>query len=180
MTEIAIGDSLRELRRARRMTLKGVAEQAGISESFLSQVERGRSFPSLQALFRIAAVFNLTPGELLEPAPAEIPALMRRADRVVISIDEYTKERLLPPAVKTMQVLAGTFQPGSSVGEPYFHGDSDELLVVVRGAVRAEVDGKEYRLREGDTLYYKSSSPHTLDNVGDEVAEVLWIIAPPA
>ena len=52
--EIPIGRSLREARRRRGLTLKAVAEEAGVTESFLSQVERDIASPSIATLRRIA------------------------------------------------------------------------------------------------------------------------------
>ena len=56
---------LRMLRRQAHKTLADVADGAGISLSYLSDVERGRTLPALYTLERIADVFGLSIGELL-------------------------------------------------------------------------------------------------------------------
>ena len=56
---------LRMLRKQCHKTLAEVASEAGISLSFLSDLERGRTMPSLETLEAIAEVFNLTVGEIL-------------------------------------------------------------------------------------------------------------------
>jgi transcriptional regulator with XRE-family HTH domain len=178
--EFSVGRPLRELRLARRLTLQAVAERASISESFLSQIERGKAAPSLQVLFRIASVFGLTPGDLLADQLGGSPVLIRKHSRQVIATEDYSKQRLIPHMVKSVEVLGGTLEPRMSVGAQYTHGDSDELLVVVRGSIRAEVGEQAFEMSEGDSLYYRSSTPHTLVNIGDSVADVIWIIAPPA
>lgn len=175
-----IGARLRDLRVGRRMTLKTLADRAGLSESFLSQLERGRNTPSLRTLFKIAEVHGLTPADLLDDSTTEVPALTTKDRRAVLEMGEVKKFRMLPRAVTTMEVLGGTLDPGGSAGEPYTHGDSDELLVAVHGTVHAEVGGKTYVLNEGDSLYYRSSMPHTVKNKGDREAEVIWIVCPPS
>ena len=53
-TEVDVGERLRDIRRLRHATLKTIADRAGVSESFLSQVERGRASASIASLRRIA------------------------------------------------------------------------------------------------------------------------------
>lgn len=177
--ETPIGRSLRDLRQARRLTLNDVASRAEISESFLSQIERGKATPSLQVLFRVAEVFGLTPGDLLLDQIVGSPALTRKLRRPIIATEVFSKQRLIPHMVSSMEVLAGSLEPHSTAGDPYTHGDSDELLLVLSGTVLTSVGDEEFRMLEGDSLYYRTSTPHTLTNIGDRTAEVLWVIAPP-
>src|SRR5579875_3510847 len=63
---VDVGSRLREVRRARRRTLRHVADAAGISESFLSQIERGHSNASVATLRRIASVLGVRIGDLFD------------------------------------------------------------------------------------------------------------------
>ena len=65
MAMVSLPDRLRMLRHQARYTLANVATDAGISVSFLSDMERGRTLPALDTLERIADVFGLSIGELL-------------------------------------------------------------------------------------------------------------------
>ena len=69
---------------------------------------------------------------------------------------------------------------GSTGAEPYAHGDSEELLIVLTGNVQLELGGDVHDLERGDSIDYRSSTPHRVTNVGDERAEVIWIISPPS
>lgn len=162
------------------MTLTVVAQKAKITPSFLSQIERGLAVPSLPALYRIARVFDFTPSDLLEDRSEELPLLTRRSARARVEAPaDLVKERLLPSTVRTMQVYSATIPVGSSTGEPQSHGDSDELLLVISGTAVVEVDSKSFRMESGDSLYYRTSSIHSVRNGGDTDAEVLWVTAPP-
>ena len=66
-TEVDVGERLRTLRQFRRYTLQSVAARSGISESFLSQVERGRSNASIASLKRIADALGVSMADLFEP-----------------------------------------------------------------------------------------------------------------
>ena len=60
-----LGLRLRMLRRRAGLTLEDVSSRAGISLSFLSDLERGRTLPSLETLEAIAEVYSLSVGEAL-------------------------------------------------------------------------------------------------------------------
>ncbi len=58
-TELQLGPRIRALRQARRLTLRDVAARAGVTESFLSQVERDVASPSIATVGRIARALDL-------------------------------------------------------------------------------------------------------------------------
>ena len=177
----AVGVRLREIRAGRRLTLKTVADRAGISEGFLSQIERGRSAPSLKTFRRIAMALGVDLADVLSHDDVSLPELVPHQANVPVRIGGLVKLRLSPPSITTMHVLRGVFDVGASAGpEPYTHGDSDEVFIVVHGLMEAEVDGRRYTMSAGDSLNYRSTMPHTFHNRGDERAEVLWIISPPS
>src|SRR5437773_9171693 len=63
-TELQLGPRIRSLRQARHVTLRELAEQAGVTESFLSQVEREVTSPSIASVQRIARALDLGIAEL--------------------------------------------------------------------------------------------------------------------
>ena len=88
---------------------------------------------------------------------------------------------LTPRPLEHLQVIVGELDEGGSTGdEPYTHGDSEELLVVLAGIVSVQLGTEVFELRSGDSIDYRSSTPHRLINAGDGIAEVMWIISPPS
>ena len=78
-------------------------------------------------------------------------------------------------------MFVGELEVGGSTGDqPYAHGDSEELFVVLAGNVQLELGGELFELEQGDSIDYRSSTPHRVVNTGPERAEVLWIISPPS
>lgn len=72
VSRIPIGDRIRFHRDARRKTQAVVAGLAGITEDYLSQIERGLKVPTIGLLSRIAEVLHVSPAVLLDPtAPGE-------------------------------------------------------------------------------------------------------------
>ena len=63
---IAFGRRLRQLRVERGLTQEQVAERADVHATFISNVERGYSSPTLDTLIRIAAAINVRASELID------------------------------------------------------------------------------------------------------------------
>src|SRR6266516_2456250 len=180
--EVDVGERLRALRRFRRATLRTVAERSGLSESFLSQVERGRSSASIESLRRVADALGVSMADLFEPDGLPGPRVLRQEERPALSFGILGRKFLLTPRpLHHLEVFAGELEVGGSTGEqPYAHGDSEELFVVVSGSVQLELGGKLFELEQGDSIDYRSSMPHRVSNTGPERAEVMWIISPPS
>ena len=181
-TEVDVGERLRDIRRLRRATLKTIADRAGVSESFLSQVERGRASASIASLRRIATALGVSVADLFEPDGPPRPRVLRKDERPSLAFGILGRKLLLTPRpLSHLEVFVGELDPGGSTGaEPYAHGDSEELFVVIAGTVQLELGGDVHDLEAGDSIDYRSSMTHRVTNVGEERAEVMWIISPPS
>ena len=181
-TEIDVGERLRAIRRSRRCTLRTVADRSGLSESFLSQVERGRSSASIASLRRIADALGVSIADLFELDSVPEPRVLRREERPALAFGVLGRKLLLTPRpLQNLEVFVGELEVGGSTGDqPYAHGDSEELFVVLSGEVELQVGGEIFELERGDSIEYRSSTPHRASNAGGDLAEVMWIICPPS
>ena len=164
------------------MTLRQVADASDVTESHLSQIERGRANASLAALQRIGGTLRLHVGDLFSPEHEAPTGLQRFRDARALEFgDRASKIRLTPRGYDHLEVLLGTFGAGGSTGvDPYTHGDAEELLVVVEGEVVVELDGVRHHLAALDSIHYRSSMPHRVDEAtGTSQARVLWAMSPP-
>jgi transcriptional regulator with XRE-family HTH domain len=178
---VELGERLRAIRRLRRKTLKEVAGAAAISESFLSQLERGRTNATIATLQRLAAALGIDVSDLFG-AGASRPRVLRRDARDFVAWGLLGRKALLTPKpFHSLEVVVARFEPGGSTGdEPYTHGDSEELLIVVAGRVLVQLGDDVHEVAAGDSVHYESSTPHRVANAGDETAEVLFVISPPS
>ena len=177
-----VGRRLRQVRRARRRTLRDVATHAGISEGFLSQIERGRANASIATLRRIANVVGVSMSELFHPDDDTNPTVLRADHRPVLSFGVFGRKWLLTLAPdRELDAFLAEFEPGGSTGpEPYTHGDSEELLIVLRGRVTFDLGAQRFELNPEDSIVYRSSVPHRLVESGGGRAVVLWVTTPPS
>jgi transcriptional regulator with XRE-family HTH domain len=179
---VDVGDRLRAIRRLRRKTLREVAERAGLSESFLSQVERGRTNVSISSLQRIAAALGIEVSDVFARDGTSTPRVVHRGERELVTFGSKARKALLTPKpFHSVEVVAAEFEPGGTTGdEPYAHGDSEEVFFVVSGSVVLDLGGETYELGPGDSAQYRSSTLHRVRNTGVDRAEVLFVISPPS
>jgi transcriptional regulator with XRE-family HTH domain len=180
--EVDLGARIRALRLARGLTLRRLAADAGVTESFLSQVERGVASPSIASVQRIARALGQSIAELFaadERAGSVVRAAERR--RVVYqglgAIDEF----LTRSTDGKLQVILSTIEPGGGTGdEAYTHDSDEEVVIVLEGALDLWVGQEHYRLEAGDAVTHASRIPHRNTNPGPGVARVLFCITPPS
>jgi transcriptional regulator with XRE-family HTH domain len=179
--EAALGERLRAIRQLRRKTLKEVATGAGVSESFLSQLERGRTNATIATLQRLSSALGIEVSDLFTSSE-ERPRVLRREAREYVAWGELGGKALLTPKpFHSLEVVVARFESGGSTGdEPYTHGDSEELLIVVEGEVHVQLGTDVHELAAGDCVHYQSSTPHRVSNPGDAAAEVMFVISPPS
>lgn len=176
-----VGRQLRTIRRRRGMTLAAVAESAGMSESFLSQLERGRTGASLESLQRLTHALGIRISDLFEPTSEE-PTVLSADERPVLHVWNLGRKMLLTPRwSEHLEVFICRLEPsGATSDHPYTHGDSDELFLLIEGLVELKLGEITHRMQAGDSITYRSSTPHRVVNIGDEPAEGLWAISPPS
>ena len=76
-----LGSLIRRYRKERKLTLRAVAEKAGISEGFLSQVENDVNSPSVDTLVKICGALEVNAGDLLNQAnKQEALVLVRKSE----------------------------------------------------------------------------------------------------
>ena len=180
--EVDVGGRLRQVRRARRRTLREVAQAAGISESFLSQLERGRANASVATLRRVAGALGVGIGDLFQYGGDEGPRVLRAVSRPVLVFGSLGRKYHLHSAPdRAFDIFICEFEPGGSTGaEPYAHGDSEEIAVVLDGAARLQLGPEVCELARDDSVVYRSSTPHRLVADGSSGARVLFVSTPPS
>jgi len=188
LDSVELGAIIRERRQAQGMSLSQLAEQAGVSTSFVSQVERGVANPTLSSLKAMVGALNFSVGALLESKPGtgsvggddEI-AVLRHGERrrIVYPGTQIANELLSPNLQKRMEIIWVEAAPGQgSGGHPHVH-EGEEAGVVISGSMKFAVGGQEHVLNARDAIYFPSTRPHSWESVGDEDLVAIWVITPP-
>jgi transcriptional regulator with XRE-family HTH domain len=180
--EVDLGARIRALRLARGATLRKLAAEAGVTESFLSQVERGVASPSIASVQRIARALGQSIAELFAAdESAGIVVRVRDRRRVVYQGLGAVDEFLTRATDGRLQVIMSTIEPGGGTGdEAYTHDSDEEVVVVLEGSLDLWIGLEHYRLETGDAVTHSSRIPHRNTNPGPGVARVLFCITPPS
>jgi transcriptional regulator with XRE-family HTH domain len=188
-----IGSRLREERERQGLSLRKLAGRLDISPSALSQIETGRSRPSVSTLYAIVSELGISFDELFARGPAEPPPaarhprtvfgeeqiVQRADDRPVIELESGVRwERLNPTGERDVDFLEVEYDVGgaSSRGGTFVHHAGREYGVVTSGALKVTVGYEEYELGPGDSICFDSAVPHRLESIGDEPARAIWLV----
>ncbi len=181
--EAAIGEQLRELRQVKNLTLREVADKAGISVSYLSQLERNQSRLPIGVLKKISDALGVHMNWFFQrtaQGPAgERDVVVRAAHRRRMSFTGLgiTEELLSPNLSGPLELLISTIAPAAD-SEDYSH-DGAEAGFVLSGTLDLWVAGRHFRLEEGDSFSFRSTDVHRCANPGATPTRVLWVITPP-
>lgn len=177
-----LGARIRALRRHRGLTLRELADRAAVTESFLSQVERGLASPSISTLRRIASGLGESIGSLFD-GEGEPGVLVRREARRVIEYPGlHARDEFITPTLDgRLQVILSVIEPGGGTGdEPYVHESDEECVIVLEGSLDLWIGETLYRLEAGDSVIHSSRVPHRNQNNGPVTTRVLFILTPPS
>jgi len=172
---VPLGVRLRERRRQIGLTLKDVADGAGLSVGFISQIERGIASPSLSSLVAVTRVLGVDVGEFLSQPRIESP-LTRHNERPVYAIggNPMTYERIsasFPGAVLHSVIM---HEPPGHRNPPITH-EGEEIMFVLEGTITVELDGEITILEKNDSIHFHSSRRHATWNHSDQPATILWV-----
>jgi transcriptional regulator with XRE-family HTH domain len=162
-----VADVLKQLRSERRLSLDELASRSGVSRAALSQIEGARTNPTLAVLWKIAVGLDVPFHDLLGSNEEQAVRLLRAGDTPPLkSGDGRMESRLLSPggASTDVEVFDLRFQPKAvHKSDPHGKGTT-ETLVVLTGSLRLIVEGTEYELGTGDSVFFRADVPHTYEN----------------
>jgi transcriptional regulator with XRE-family HTH domain len=193
-----MGDRLRQARKARGLSLRGLAEVLGVSPSLISQVETGRAKPSVNTLYALATELGISLDVLLfmdtqpplatgegdalsEPIETVLPhdPVQRAASRTTIRLGSgVVWERLTTESIRNVDFLHVTYEVGgeSSPEDAFQRHTGQEWGYVLSGSLAVRIGFEEYLLKPGDAISFDSATPHRLFNPGDTPARAVWFV----
>jgi transcriptional regulator with XRE-family HTH domain len=180
-----IGRRLRAARSGAGLTLADVAARAGVSEGFLSKLERGQATASIANLIQLTDALGLGLHELFAgpDAPAKTRVAVHRADHDGFEEVAASGYRWRPlgggAPLDRMEVFHLVF-PREKGMEAMVSHPGQEHCYVLSGEVMFFVGDEQHRLKAGDGIFIDSQQPHRAENAGRTKAHVLMTVARPA
>jgi transcriptional regulator with XRE-family HTH domain len=182
MTSTAIVDSeelgrrIRQLRVDQRLTLKQVESVCGLSATHLSEIERGRTSPTIGALVRIARALGRDASYFIEGDERPDVALVARDAARVMSLAPGVRAEALTPGIPGSRLHAYRMVLGGEfVLQPVATG-GDALYFVRRGTLEAEIGDARVSLGEGDAAQATLALRHRLRGTAESPAEIIAVL----
>lgn len=179
-----VAKEIKDLRKARGMTLDALSETAGLSNGYLSQIERGVSRPSVKALYNISRALGVTIAWFFPPRTSDDSELRdyvvrAQARRKLTFASGETDELLSPNLRGQLELVYCTLPPGAESGkEPYTH-QGEEAGIVISGQLHLWFGEHHAVLSKGDSFAFPSELPHRFANIGDCECVIIWVATPP-
>lgn len=192
MTSEDIGARLRDARMQRGLSLRSVAQALGVSASLISQVETGKTQPSVSTLYAMVNHLGVSMDELLGVTPVAdrttpmfghngpvLPAVQRASENPVLEMENGVHwERLAVGEGGPADALLVSYDPGasSSIEGKLMRHSGVEYAYILEGELTLQLDFDTHILGPGDSLQFDSVRPHLYSNNGTTVARGVWFV----
>lgn len=175
-----LGNELRRCRKQKNLTLKAVAEKAGVSEGFLSQVENNVKSPSVETLMSIGQALSVDVGGLLSRLQNQERVFVFRTDEwdeVDMPHTGFVTRRMSPPKDREVLDSAVLFiEPGKSLPVRKGVKNGQEVLCVLDGQIELRHGDRVFHLQKHDAAHFWAEpKAQAIANTGERLAVVLWV-----
>jgi transcriptional regulator with XRE-family HTH domain len=175
-----VGQAIHSARTHARLSMRELAEQCGVSQPFISAVERGLSTPSISTLYRLAEVLDTEPAALLPVhRDDEVSVIRAGQGRMVPSSDRQNSavgRILLSDETRHLEVYEYVAGPAEDL-DVWFEHPGDVVLHLLEGHLRLEFAGRlPVELGPGDCVVHPGAIPHRWTVAGDEPARLFLVV----
>ena len=181
-----LGGKIKSLRLKRGLTQSELAKKTDVTASYISQLERNLISPSIDSLISLSNELQVDPGDFLSLDSADTSRLICRKSQqqplALAGVKSNTiKCQLLIASTENrrMQPMLVTIDPGIEFPDHFFQNKGDEFILIKKGELELDIDGKSHILREGDSIYLDSVMPAMWRNIGEIPVEAIWVLSPP-
>lgn len=172
---------LKLLRKQKGWSLEVLAEQTGLTKSYLSKVERGLNVPSIAVALNLSKALAVGVEELFSAGAS-------RASVTVTRAGERTQMGMPGQNVRSVESIAAAvapkrmqpfivYPPDNFVASAFKEHEGEEFLFVHKGRIEVEFPTETLLLDVGDSIYFNALIPHRTRSVGDTQAEILVVVS---
>jgi len=179
--EIEIGSRLKYFREKKGLSVYALAQRCGLTRSFISKVEKGQASPSISSLKKITNSLEIPINSLFEDKNSSDIIITNSKQRRIFynPTSKITYEFLFPnPRSRSIDVYFFRLKPGGKSN--FYTHDGEECGSIIQGTMKITIGDKEYILKPGDSIYFKSTIPHKWENGSKEEVLGFWAVSPPS
>jgi transcriptional regulator with XRE-family HTH domain len=174
-----LGRNLRRLRTRQGHSLERLAKLSGVSRAMLSQIETGKSAPTISLLWKISTALGVPFAALLDSQRVRGTQVLRVAGAKILgsSDGKFTSRALFPfDGERKVEFYELRLAPGHTEHADAHAPGTVENLVLVEGSVEIRPGNEPAcRLEPGDAILFEADTPHSYRNTGGREA-VLYLV----
>ena len=177
MNSVEFGKRIKALRLSQGYTLKDIESSVGVSATHVSEIERGKTSPTVGALSRIAEALQVNPSFLVDLPVGDDVSLTREGDRdCLVGPRHGARWEILTRENPAAELSLFVLELEPDMSEPLVRTprSGDKFLHVIEGVLQIDVGDDTYVLRRGDSIHFKASQPLKMLNLGDSACRVFW------
>ncbi len=178
-----IGERIKQKRKLLNMYLNELAAKVDVSPSALSQIEKGKSYPSVLTLKAIAEALHTTIGELVgeNDTMTNNPVVLKTDIKYVEQNSTGTIIFLLSnhDTNKLMDTYLVRFANGGGLDGLIKTNHGQIFCHVISGQVRFDLADKSHILNQGDNIYFNAKTQFNAINSNNGLSELIWVQSPP-
>jgi transcriptional regulator with XRE-family HTH domain len=186
----ALAQKLHGIRMESGMAMRELARRASVSASLISQIEAGRTSPSISTLRRLAQALDVPIASFFLDNPEQDDAshtnplsesVVRAHERKHLYLPGSSAryELLTPNLSGEIEFVWAEFEPGHPVVDQMSH-EGEEVILVLEGTLEVWMGEECVVLSQGDSLRFDCSVAHRVFNPGPGRNIHVSAITPPA
>ena len=185
LNDYEIGPKIRALRLKKKIGLVDLGKHTGLSPALLSKIERGRLFPTLPTLLRIALVFGVGLEYFFAGAREKpLVAVTRKSQRVELPDRAGAREAAYrfaslnyPATERRFDCYYAEFFPVAAEKLRRHDHPGVEFIYVIHGTLSVHMDAEEHVLEAGDAIYFDATVPHAYRRSGGRLCGAVVVTA---
>ena len=173
-----LGNRLMKLRREKKLSLKNLANETGLTAKYIGQVEKGEAIPPVSVILQLSRALEIDSGVLLRE---EKRRRGKKSDEDYQKrTEDYTYQTLTPEARhKHLKAFKVFIDPKSEHKGVSYQHLGEEFVYVLKGRIEVRVGENKNALGPDECLHFNSSIVHKLRNISAERAELLVVLYTP-
>ena len=175
---LPLGKRVAKLRKERNMTLQSLANETGLTASYISQVEKAEVIPPVAVILQLSRALEIDSSILLKEEKKQIGS--KAHDDFQKRTEDYSYRNLTPEAQhKHLKAFKVFIDPRSDHKGVSYQHLGEEFIYVLKGELEVFVGENRSVLKPDECIHFNSSIVHKLRNLSAEKAQLLVVLYTP-
>ena len=188
-TSKIVGEKIKALREDKSISIEELAQRSGLAIEQVERIENNIDIPSLAPLIKIARVLGVRLGTFLDDQDEVGPVVCRKKEaKDAISFSnnaihsrKHMEYHSLSKSKADRHMEPFIIDIDANDEKDFFLSahEGEEFIMVLKGELEISYGKSNYRLKEGDTIYYDSIVPHHVHTAEGQAAQILAVVYTP-